>query len=125
MDIVNLNLCVGLVKYPKNFRIDIYSCARILNLIVHYELRNYKLLDSLSKSYHAGIQKKKNPFKTEKIILEYIKKNPLLALKEDELLIKFKELHRKLEVVKETEKMLFNNFNFLTWLEGKINAFTR
>lgn len=49
--------------------------TRILNLLIHYELKNYKLLSHLIPATVKYLKGKNRLFKTEKIILHFLKKS--------------------------------------------------
>ena len=46
-------------KPSVNFRRDIYACSRMMNILIHFEQENYKLLKSLTKRYYAQLFKVK------------------------------------------------------------------
>lgn len=55
-------------------REDLQSYARIMQLIVHYELENYNLLGSLVKSAYRFLEKSKQLSETQKLTLDLFKK---------------------------------------------------
>lgn len=103
-------------------REDIHCFGRILNLIIHYELGNNQLLEYIGKSTYRFLYKRKRLFKVETIILNFIKKYPNWANRE-QILKGFHELYDELEKLShdDYEKHAFEYFDFLTWLESKIN----
>ena len=54
-------------------RQDIYSFARIFNLILHYELNNYDLLDYIIKSTSRYLSKTEKNYRSEQVFIKYLK----------------------------------------------------
>jgi hypothetical protein len=102
-------------------REDIHCFGRILNLIIHYELGNNQLLEYIAKSTYRFLYKRRRLFKVETIILNFIKKYPNWANRE-QILKGFNELYDELKKLShdDYEKHAFEYFDFLTWLESKI-----
>ena len=102
-------------------REDIHCFARILNLIIHYELGNNQLLEYIAKSTYRFLQKRKRLFKVETVILNFIKRYPNWANRE-QIAKGFHELHTELEQLSHDnyERHAFEYFDFLTWLESKM-----
>lgn len=100
---------------------EVYSFARLLNLITHYELGNHQLLDSLIKSTYRYQKKRKKLFGTEKLILKYLSKlNYMIDDKElrhtfENFLKELKKLQTQAE-----EQRAFNYFDFIGWAESKL-----
>ncbi len=104
-------------------RQDIYSFARIFNLILHYELNNYDLLDYIIKSTSRYLSKTEKNYRSEQVFIKYLKslskiqnekeKNIiyLAAKNEFEILFKIKE-----------EKIILQFIDVISWLESKIKA---
>ena len=46
--------------------------ARIFNLIIHYELKNYDLLPSLIRSTNNFLEKRQRLYKVENVIIEFL-----------------------------------------------------
>jgi hypothetical protein len=106
-----------------NIRQDIQCFARILNLLVHYELKNYDLIEYSIKSTKRYLSNKNNLKKFELLTLGYIKK--LLNSKSDEDRIYIYRTWEK-ELLKFTDDKLeinvFEYFDFLSWLRSKISG---
>jgi len=102
-------------------RSDIYRITRLLQLVIHYELNNYSLLEYVVKQADRYFIKSKPKFKTEKIVLNFFKK--IVMHKEiynKEFL--WDKLKKDLRVHRwdENEKIIFYYFNFISWIESKI-----
>jgi hypothetical protein len=103
-------------------REDVYAFARLVNLIIHYELGNYDLLDYTIKSTKRFVSKSKNNYKFENVFLKDFKK--LLKNKNSEDMHKlFVDFRAELtDVLKDPyEKAANEYFDFLSWLDSKIH----
>ncbi len=112
-----INLMSGSVE-----RKDLQSLARILNLIIHYELGNTMLLDSLLRSTYRYLNKANRLSDFERKMMNFIKEagkphsrkemqQILETLKQD-----FEELSRQ------PSYGVFDLFDIISWLESKING---
>lgn len=108
------NLIINDTTY-KN-RADILSFIRLLNLVIHFELKNDLIIDSLSSAAKSYLKKRKRLFKTEYEVISFIQKYGIV---EKAKLIKINE---RLVLLKAEpiEKIMFNVFDFQEWLESKI-----
>lgn len=106
-----------------SMREDIHCFGRIMNLIIHYELGNDQLLEYIAKSTYRFLYKRKRLFKVETIILNFIKKYPNWV-NQKEMKVGFSELLKDLTLLSEDsfEKHAFEYFDFISWLESKING---
>ncbi|MBA3706053.1 MAG: hypothetical protein H0W84_09185 [Bacteroidetes bacterium] len=103
-------------------RYDALSYSRIINLIIHYELKNYDQLEYFVKSTYRFLSKQKHLHKIEAIFLHFIEKK-LPAINNKDLLIKsFSELKKELILIskKPAESYGLEYFDFISWLESKI-----
>lgn len=107
-----------------NVREDIQVTARLLNLILHYELKNYELLPYLIRRTYNFLHKRKRLHKLEKILLQFIGKlmrvNP--QVKKDVIRL-FTEIKEALEAVTKdpSEAMVLTEyFDYISWLKSKI-----
>ncbi|HET6245826.1 MAG: hypothetical protein H0V01_12225 [Bacteroidetes bacterium] len=103
-------------------RHDICSFARILNLLIHFELQNIDLLEYITKSTQRYHIKHKRDYKFEMLILRYFKKMAKTADPEKRRIL-FKVIKSGLqEIVKDSnEKIALQYIDFISWLESKIN----
>ncbi|MDC0230966.1 hypothetical protein OAK19_03285 [Aureispira] len=99
----------------------IYSGAMIINLLTHFELKNFQLLESLLLNTYRMMYKRKLLYKSEKIIFKYLKKY-LRIHSELEIITSFKLLKQELQEVKveKFEKNFLPNFDLVVWIESKI-----
>ena len=106
-------------------RQDLYSYARLFNLIVHYELGNYDLLEYTIKSTARYLQKRERDYPIEKLIMEHMKKliRTQLAGDRKKVYESFQSELKKLIVGPEDEVVL-KYFDFKIWLESKLRGIT-
>ena len=111
-------------EFDEKVRPDIYRYSKILTLIVHLELGNTALLPYISKSTVHYLKSRKKLFKTEKVLMDFIKK-----IKPDANNIHDWRKHLPalraefLEVFKEpNERNALQYFDFMAWLDSKIEG---
>jgi hypothetical protein len=106
-----------------NIRQDIYSFARIFNLVIHFELGNNDILEYLTKSAHRYHLKHNRNYKFESLIFKYFKKlaRQNKPLKQKETLM---ELKSELRVILKdaNEKVVLQYFDFISWLDSRIEG---
>ncbi|MBI5914251.1 MAG: hypothetical protein HY842_02670 [Bacteroidetes bacterium] len=103
-------------------RKDLQSLARILNLIIHYELGNTMLLDSLLRSTYRYLNKANRLSDFERKMMNFIREAGKPHLK--------KEMQQILETLKQDFEDLsrqpsygvFDLFDIISWLESKISG---
>ncbi|MES2589709.1 MAG: hypothetical protein V4622_12075 [Bacteroidota bacterium] len=106
----------------QNLRQDIYSFARLLNLIVHFELENYDYLEYVIKSTNRYLSKYEKDYKIEDVLIKNIKKlakatNSISQLEifeamNDEINVLIKDHH---------EQVLLEYFDITAWIKSKLN----
>jgi len=114
-----LNLWLNLPRSIE--REDLQSLARMLNLILHYEMDNLVLLESLIKNTHRYLKRRNQAYDFEKHLLHFFtqvvrdsyRTNMTVALKE--LKTAFIKLAEH-----PSEKIMLQYFDFLSWIESKI-----
>lgn len=112
-----------LLDMPKTIvRQDLQSVARIINLIVHFEMGNNLLLESLLRSTYRYLRKQDRFYEFESRILKFIRKSKDMITKREQKTA-FVELKAELQILseKDSEKAIFRYFNFMAWLDSKIN----
>ncbi len=105
------------------FRRDIHSLARILNIIIHFELENYEILPYQIQSAYRFLLKLDKLYPPEKRILDFIRKKLIKNLDRRSLTDAFKALHEQLkEDFKDSyTKQAFVYLDLQSWLESKIH----
>lgn len=102
-------------------RQDIYSYARLFNLVIHYELGNNDLLEYITKSTLRYLAKRQRDYAFEKMVIDMMRK--LIRTSSDDDRRKVFSMFRDNldEVIQGPEdQVLLKYFNFVTWAESKI-----
>lgn len=109
-------------EYEKELRYDIQSAVRILNLILHFELENGRLLEYNSISAYRFLYKSKRLYKLEKIILDFFRKKMHQNYTPKDQIESFVELRKKfIELTEDQyEKKAFEYFDYVSWLDAHI-----
>lgn len=114
-----LNLWLNLPRSIE--REDLQSLARMLNLILHYEMNNMVLLESLVKNTHRYLRRRNQAYAFEKHLLHFfqqvIKNNYRTSLK-----AALEALRKDFAGLAEhpSEKVMLQYFDFLSWIESKV-----
>ncbi|MGZ3862203.1 MAG: hypothetical protein ACXVPE_04070 [Bacteroidia bacterium] len=109
-------------EYQKELRQDIQSAVRILNLILHYELRNTTILEYNAVSTNRFLNKSKRLYTMETLVLNFIrKKMPDIFTKQDQMKA-FTELRKEFVGLSQDpfEKKAFEYFDYISWADSKI-----
>lgn len=101
-------------------RADYESYLRILNLLIHFELKNYELLKYLLISTYRFLYRRKKLFRLEMLVLEFIRRLPGIK-NDDDLTFNFRLFQKRLTELKKDnyEKNAFEYFDFLSWVNEK------
>ena len=109
-----------------NLRQDIYSFSKLFNLVIHFELENFDLLDYLIKSTERYYVKKKKDAKVGyEFEVEFIKhfKKLIKAARnlndKSEAFLEMRNGLRKL-LKNEDERVALEYFDYITWVEANI-----
>ncbi len=106
------------LNQPKSLeRQDLQNLARLLNLIVHYEMGNTLLLESLLRSTYRYLKRVDQLRPIERKILNFIK-NSMKVYSQKEMTAYYIDLQKDLEGLSETGKV--GPFDLAAWLESKI-----
>jgi len=103
-----------------DLRTDLQCYARLLQLIAHYELGNYDLLEYLLKSVYRFMAKMKNLNVVEETVFSFLKKS--FKLSPEKVLTEFKVQRNKLSKLEKNplETRSFLYLDIKSWLESKI-----
>ena len=109
----------------QNLRQDVYSFARLFNLILHYELENYDFLEYVVKSTNRYLSKQERDYQIENTCLKYIKKLAKASNSIDklELLEQMKQEVSKL-LEDHNERVVLEYFDIESWIDSKLNKNT-
>ena len=113
-----------IINGPMDLRIDLQCYARLMHLLSHYELGNYEILDSLSKSVHRFMEKMKNLTTVEEAVFKFLKN----SFEQSPEKIK-KALEKLLHQIKHLETSRFETRSFayldiISWAESKVKGKT-
>ena len=102
-------------------RQDLQSLARILNLIVHYEMNNTLLLEYLLRSSYRYLRNRNRAYEIERKVLGFIKDSIKIQGKK-ELKTAFIQLKESIDEVADhpSENAMLRYFNFTAWIDSKI-----
>ncbi len=101
-------------------RQDIFTNARLFNLLVHYELGNFDLLQYIVRSTHRFLSKRHRALGVENLVIDSVKK---LARAQKEVTKKeiLEQLRDGLAVLMQdpNESVVLKYFDFLSWAESR------
>ena len=104
-------------------RQDIYSFARLFNLVIHYELGNHDLLEYIIKSTSRYLTKRQKTYAVESLLLKYLRK--LSRISDDvDTRDTFLKLQSELdEGFKDPQELVIQEyFDFRNWVKSKIDG---
>jgi len=103
-------------------RQDLQSLAKVLNMIIHYEMDNPILIDSIIRSNTRYLSKRKGTHQFEKIMIAFFSKTNKMPLTNKELSEAFQKLKKDLQndLKAPEEKRLLSAFDIISWIESKI-----
>jgi len=109
-------------KGEESPRSDIAAYARIMRMIVQFEMGKQDLLECTVRSVYRFLYRRKRIYKFEDILLRFIRKKAPSIDSPKKLLAAFKELHAELLplTLDPYEKNAFSYFDILAWMESKI-----
>lgn len=109
-----------------NLRKDIYSFSKLFNLVIHYELGNYDLLDYLIKSTERFYAKQRKSFSLgyefETTFIKHFKKLIKAIKHADRTAGIFQEMKEELTelLTDENERVALEYFDYITWIDGQL-----
>lgn len=124
----NLNRSLSFLNKVLNdpepaLRQDIFTYARLFNLVVHYELGNFDLLEYIVRSTQRFLSKRKRAYGVEAALTEHIKK---LARTNSEPARRelFHSLSNKLEELMKdpNESTVLKYFDIVAWVRAKVEG---
>ncbi|MDX1652180.1 MAG: hypothetical protein R3277_06795 [Brumimicrobium sp.] len=100
---------------------DIIAFAKILNLIIHYELKNDQLLPYALKSTARFLKKRNRVYRFETVFLKHIRK---ISNADDRFEVEqvLKSIEQEIDEIASDpfESVAFEYFDFRSWLKSKI-----
>ncbi|THU36810.1 hypothetical protein FAM09_17740 [Niastella caeni] len=109
-----------IINGPIDLRIDLQCYARLLHMLAHYEMGNYELMESLSKSVFRFMARMKNITVVEEEMLRFLRNSFGVSPRELR-----PELEKFLNKIKHLEKNRFETRAFayldiISWTESKV-----
>ena len=102
-----------------HLRQDIYSFARILNLIIHFEMGNFDFLEYVIKSTNRYISNSERTLKTEEVLIEALRKMARQIHSEKKGWAALSESLKQLQK-DENERVVEEYFDLRAWVERKV-----
>lgn len=103
-------------------RVDIHCAARLLNLVVHFEIGNSELLENLAGATQRFLQKQDSYGAQEKLLLDYFGGALTQAHSEKEKIAALKKLQRDFSKNKTKGKSAL--FDFKRWIDQRVQGKT-
>lgn len=109
-----------IINEPVDLRGDLHCYARLLHLLAHYELGNFGLMDSLTKSVYRFMARMENLTVIEEEIFRFLRSSLQLSRHRVR-----QELDKFLDKIKHLEKNRFETRSFayldiISWVESKV-----
>jgi hypothetical protein len=103
-----------------DLRIDLQCYARLLHLMAHYEIGNYELMESLTKSVYRFMAKMKNLTVVEEEMFRFLRNTFSVSPRQvkpelEKFLVKIKHLERN-----RFETRAFAYLDVISWVESKV-----
>jgi len=102
---------------------DFYCFALMFSNVIHFELKNFELLEYNTKSTLNYLNKKNRVFLFEKMFIEFIRKYSMVN-NENERKFYLDTIRTNIKsiVKNREEKMFVEFFDYLSWIESKIKG---
>lgn len=109
-----------IINWKVNLRNDLQAYARLLHLIAHYELGNFRLMEYLVKSVYRYMSKMQNLSKVEEAVFAFLRNT--LRLPGKEIQTEFGKLLNQLKSMESSkfETRAFAYLDIISWLESKV-----
>jgi len=109
-----------IINGPLDMRIDLQCYARLLHMLAHYEMGNFELMESLSKSVFRFMARMKNITVVEEEMLKFLRHSFGISPRELK-----PELEKFLNKIKHLEKnpyetRAFAYLDIISWTESKV-----
>lgn len=106
----------------QKLRQDIYSFARIFNLIIHLELENFDFLEYVIKSTNRYLSKHERDYEIENVVIKHLRKlaKTMNANQRNEVYLKMKPEVDEL-MKDQQERVILDYFHLPAWIDSKLN----
>lgn len=107
-------------NFSENERPDLYNFAKLINILIHFELKNYSFIKYKQASVYYYFKKQSAEYETENIILKFFSKEKNYTI---DLVKSLPILATSLQNIKShsLEKYAFNYFDWIDWVNSKIH----
>lgn len=105
---------------PKNLRVDIKASTYILNILTHYELKNYEILPYLINSAISFLKISKMYRKIDQLFLSIFKHTPSTSNQKETIIfleIKLNEMNKLKD-----KTTIVSDIDYFNWINSKINT---
>lgn len=108
--------------YVSGVRDDIYNKAVYLNLLIHWQLGNHRLLESLIRSAEHYVRQKNKAYSLELPVLAFFKKLLNLSISDSQIHLSLVQtLDKKLENLEgKIERLFWDAIGLRGWLKGQL-----
>jgi hypothetical protein len=115
-----IDYLLRIINGPMDLRLDLQCYARLLHLMAHYELGNYEIMESLTKSVYRFMAKMKNLTVVEEEMFRFIRRSFAVSPKNlkpelEKFLFKIKHLEKN-----RLETRSFAYLDIISWVESKV-----
>jgi len=109
------------IHFPHPVIVNLQSQARIINLILQYERKEYIYLGHLLSSTYRFLLKNKRIYQTETIIIDFLRKAFRFTSQKD-ILTGLAEMKQKVVILRQQrfEQNFLDQFPLLDWIDSKI-----
>ena len=109
-----------IINSAADLRIDLQCYARLVHLISHYELGNYELMESLTKSTYRFMAKMKNLTVVEEEIFRFLRSS--FGVNRSQLKVELEKLLHKIKHLEKNrhETRSFAYLDIISWIESKV-----
>jgi hypothetical protein len=107
-------------EIPTSLKRDVYDISRLLQLIIHFELGNFDLLENTVESAYRFMKERKSVFEIETALFKFLRK--ILRAQKSEFMEIYEELLFDLERTadKTQSQITLSNFDFIMWIKSRI-----
>jgi hypothetical protein len=101
---------------------DIHAFARIINLLIHYEMHDLDLLEYKVRSSERFLLKEEKLFRIETEIIHFFRKDILKVNEGENTGKSFRSLKARLKKISNDplEASFFKDFDFISWIDSKL-----
>jgi hypothetical protein len=110
-------------EIPNTIRPDLNKVGLLLQILIHYELGNYRLIPSLIANAKYHLKKNEQLFNSENLLLSFFTKITKQKSEKTEIKALYSELVVNLQKLKVDafEKKIFEIFDFEYWAQRKLD----